>query len=328
MNKSKLLLLVAAMLPVACGLTACNQAEEKSIGILQFGDFDALNKAREGFIDGLKKGGFGDYKIDYKNANADSPTNSTMAKGLASKNHALNLGIATPSATALKAALDNVGKDTPLLFTATTDPVDAGLLTNVNAPEGFVTGTSDLQPAEAMNEQIKLVKKMIPDAKKLGIFYCSSESNSQVQANAAKPIAEAEGLEVVIRTCVDQQSIKNEVAILANDVDAIWIPTDNTIANSIGKIREALTNKKVLLISGEEGMLSGMHVSVSITYYDLGLKTAELACEILNGKAINEIPVFYPTIDTCVHVYSEKNLTEDGFKVEDLPSEFTWRNID
>lgn len=321
MNVKKLVLLCAALAPAVCGLTACNQSATE-IGVLQFGDFDALNKAYEGFKAGLEEGGFGNLKIDYQNAHADGPTASTLAKGLASKNHKLNLAIATPCATAMKAAQDNIGNTTPLLFTATTDP--SGLMENQQQPEGYITGTSDLQPEEALTEQVNLVKKMIPGATKFGICYCSSETNSQFQAAKAKTIAESQGLEVVTKTCVDQFSIASTISALADEVDAIWVPTDNTIANSIGKVKEGLGNKKVLLISGEEGMLAGMHVTVSITYFDLGKKTAELACQILKGTAVKDIPVYYSALADCKHVYNDANLTAAGFSASDLPTEYTW----
>lgn len=324
MKKIKLLtllpLLVAPLMTTGC-------SGETDIGILQFGAFAALDRAREGFIQGLKDGGFGNLKIDYKNANADAPTNSTLAKGMASKNHKLNLAIATPSATALKTAQEAIGSTTPLLFTAVTDPVGSNLLTNEKAPEGFITGSSDLQPAEALQNQIKLTKKLIPNATKLGIFYCSSEQNSQKQADLAEDIAKQEGLTVTRTTCSDKFDIKAKVADLATKVDAIWIPTDNTIANEIAKVKDGIGSNKTLVIVGEEGMLDGGHVTVSISYYDLGLKTAELAVNILKGAAVKDTPVFFNTIDTCSYIFNKENLTASGFKEEDLPTEFPWKEV-
>ena len=322
MKKMKLLTLLPLLLsPLA--MTGCSSKTD--IGILQFGQFAALDSARKGFEQGLKDAGFGDLKIDYLNAKADGPTNSSLAKGLASKNHKLNLAIATPCATALKAAQEAIGSTTPLLFTAVTDPVGAALLTNDKAPDGFVTGTSDLQPEEALQNQIKLTKKMIPDATKLGIFYCASEQNSRVQADLAETVAEAEGLEVIRETCTDKLDIRTKVAGLASRVDAIWIPTDNTVADNISKVKDGIGTNKTLLIVGEEGMLSGGQVTVSISYYDLGLKTAELAVKILNGTAIKDIPVFYNTIETCSYIYNKQNLLDAGFAETDLPNEFPWK---
>ena len=323
MKKTKLLMLCTLMAPAMVGITACQNGATE-IGILQYGEFAALDNARKGFEDGLKNAGFGNLKIDYKNAKAKGADNVTLAKGLASKKHKLNLAIATPCATALKAAQDAIGSTTPLLFTATTDPVGAELLANKDAPEGFVTGTSDLQPEQALENQIKLVKKMIPTASRLGIFYCSKEQNSRVQAELANTVATSEGLEVVTKTCTDNLDIRANVASLAGSVDAIWIPTDNTVADNMAKVKDGLGTNKTLVIVGEEGMLNGGQVTVSISYYQLGLKTAEQAVKILNGTAIKDIPVFYPTIDTCSYVYNKQNLEDAGFNVSDLPSEFNW----
>ena len=105
-------MLCTLMAPAAIGLVACDNGKT-DIGILQYGAFDALDNARKGFIDGLKEGGFGNLKIDYQNAQADAPANATLAKGLAAKNHRLNLAIATPCATAMKAAQEAIGSTTP-----------------------------------------------------------------------------------------------------------------------------------------------------------------------------------------------------------------------
>ena len=322
MKQMKLLLLCTAIMPFMAGMTACSSSTD--IGILQFGEFAALDNARKGFEDGLKNAGFGDLKIDYQNAKANGATNSTLAKGLASKKHKLNLAIATPCATALKAAQDNIGSTTPLLFTAVSDPVGSKLVTNDKAPEGFITGSSDMQPAEALNNQIRLVKKMIPTASKLGIFYCANEQNSQAQAELASAAAATENLEVVTSTCLDQMDIRTKVGELAAQVDAIWIPTDNTVANNMTKVKDGLGTNKTLVIVGEEGMLNGGQVTVSISYYELGLKTAELAVKVLEGKSISEIPVYYSTADICSNIYSKQNLEDAGFSVNDLPSDFTW----
>ncbi len=326
MKKGRLLLLGAMTLASISGLTACQA--DADIGILQFGAFDALDNAREGFIDGLKENGLGHLTIDYKNAQADSPTNQTLATGMAGR-HKLNLAIATPCATALKAAQENIGSTTPLLFTAVTDAVGAGLVNTNEVPGGFTTGSSDAQPQEALTAQINLVKQMIPTATKLGILYTASETNSVKQANLVKPIAEAQGLTVTVSTCTDQFDISAKALSLANNVDAIWIPTDNTIANNVAKIKEAISDKHVLLVMGEEGMVTGGHVSVSIDYYSLGKETAKLAAKILNNeKKAADLPVFMPTIDNCSYVCSSKNLENCGFNKSSLPSNVTWKDID
>lgn len=326
MKKGKLLLMGALALAPLTSLTGCS-LNEADIGILQFGSFDALENAKLGFLQELADNGYGNMVIDVKNAQTNAANNSTYAANMAGK-HKLNLAIATPSATALKAEQENIGSTTPLLFTAVTDPVEAGLIQNINAPEGFTTGSSDAQPDEALAAQIGLVKGMLPDAKKLGIFYCASETNSKVQAEKVKPIAESQGLEWVEEKCTSNTDIAAKVLKLADQVDAIWIPTDNIVANNIGEVQTAIGDKKVLLVMGEEGMVIGGHVSVSIDYFKLGRETAKIAIDILEGKKVSECPVFVPTISSCSYVYSSKNLEKAGFDVSQLPSTATWVDID
>lgn len=326
MKKGKLLILGALALAPLTSLTGCN-LNKADIGILQFGSFEALENAKLGFLTQLADNGYGNLVIDVKNAQANAANNSTYAANFAGQ-HKLNLAIATPSATAIKAEQENIDSKTPLLFTAVTDPVDAGLVENMAAPEGFVTGTSDAQPEAALVAQIGLVKAMIPDATKLGIFYCASETNSKVQAEKVKVIAAREGLEFVESTCTSSTDIGAKVLDLAGKVDAIWIPTDNIIANNVGEVQAAIGDKKVLLVMGEEGMVTGGHVSVSIDYFKLGQETGKMAIQILEGKNVSEIPVYLPTIDSCSYVYSSKNLEKAGFDVSSLPTTATWVDID
>lgn len=326
MKNGKLLILGALALAPLTSLTGCN-LNKADIGILQFGSFEALENAKLGFLTQLADNGYGNLVIDVKNAQANAANNSTYAANFAGQ-HKLNLAIATPSATAIKAEQENIDSKTPLLFTAVTDPVDAGLVENMSTPEGFVTGTSDAQPEAALVAQIGLVKAMIPDATKLGIFYCASETNSKVQAEKVKVIAAREGLEFVESTCTSSTDIGAKVLDLAGKVDAIWIPTDNIIANNVGEVQAAIGDKKVLLVMGEEGMVTGGHVSVSIDYFKLGQETGKMAIQILEGKNVSEIPVYLPTIDSCSYVYSSKNLEKAGFDVSTLPTTATWVDID
>ena len=284
------------------------------IGILQPVEHDALGMARQGFVDGLKEKGFFDGQnitIDYRNAGGkDAPLN-TMAKALVIKNE-INLGIGTGATQGLKAAETNAGKTNPLLFTAVTDPVAAKLLNNDDAPEGFVTGTSDMNPVV---DQVRLIKECLPNAAKMGILYTQKEVNSEVQANMARAEAESQGLTVVTRTVMDSSDIKAAAAALANDnCDAIFIPTDNNIAANMSAVKTATQSKNVLLVAGEEGMLkNGAHVTLSIDYYELGKATSEMAASlILKSKTINQLPVKYMTADECEYVLSSTNLRDSG----------------
>ena len=323
--KKKLVLFPLLTLALAGSLTGCSTAKE--IGILQYGEIPALDKAREGFVDALKARGYDTNKIDYKNAETKASNVSTFADAMIGR-YKLNLAIATPCATMMKATALNIGNTSPLLFTAVTDPTD-GLVSNVYEPEGFVTGSSDMQPSSALIQQIQLAKKINPEITKFGILYTASETNSKIQADSAEAIAQLDGLEVVRKTCTNNNDVEEKTIALVNEgVGAIWIPTDTNVSNNISKVKSGIGDKKVLLIAGEDGMLSSAHVTISINYYNLGYKTGEMAAGILlDGKTVKQTPVFYPTLDECAYEYNSVNLTAAGFSVDNLPKGYNWIDV-
>lgn len=279
------------------------------IGILQPVEHDALAMARQGFVDGLKEKGYFNGKnitIDYRNAEGNDASRTTLAKTLVIDNE-INLGIGTGATQSLKAAEDNSGKNKPLLFTAVTDPVAAKLLDNNEAPEGFVTGTSDMNPVAA---QVQLIKECLPNATKMGILYSQEEVNSQVQANMAEEEAKNQGLEVEIGTITSTSEIKLVAQRLASSCQAIFLPTDNTIASNMAAVQDATRSSKVLLVAGEEGMLSkGAHITLSIDYYELGKTTSTMAVSLIEGsKQVKDLPVKYMTANECEYVLSSENL--------------------
>lgn len=274
-------------------MTSCKPKADFTIGLLQIVSADALDTARTNFINAVKnseqlKG----KRIEFvsKNSLGESASQTAQAKSLATKCDLL-LGISTPSALALKNARDELGKDTPLLFTAVTDPVDAQLMPSLTNHNSTVTGTSDDNPVE---EQIKLIKQCLPDKAaneiKLGIFYTQSESNSLVQANRAKAAAISEGLlegNIIPRTCIDASDLRSSAENLASQVDVLYIPTDNNIADHMDVIKTVTDTYHNLCITGEENMLrSGGHLTYSVSYEVLGRRVGEMAADILSGSKI------------------------------------------
>ena len=262
-------------------LSGCNKNDLIEIGILQYVEHNALTEARNGFIDGLKEAGYVDgenINITVLNPQTDAPTLALQAKQLVRKSD-LILAIATPAASAVVNEAKEQGKKTPILFTAVTDPVDAKLIASNEAPGGNVTGTNDMNPIE---EQISLVKELLPNAEKLGIIYTASEINSELQANVAKAEAEKVGLEVVVKTIDtinDLQPVANQ---LASQVDALYIPTDNAIAGAMGVIKQVVLEKRIPAIVGEPNMVeNGGSITYGVNYYQLGKLTAEMAVKIL-----------------------------------------------
>ena len=286
--KTKLALFtIAALL-----LTGCNGGENKTkIGVLQFGSFEALQKATDGFVDTLKASDIKD-KIDItiSNPNADGATNSSMASTLASNNDLL-YGVATPSAAALKSAVASFGLDTPVLFSAVTNPVGANLVTSLESPGANCTGVTDLSDIAS---QLDILSKF--NVHKVASFYTATEVNSVYQADIADAWLKSHNIEHVRKTITNASEISSalDMSSLPSDVDALFIPTDDTIANSIGQVKQAnetRTNK--LIITGcDVGMINGTVFCSGINYYSAGVQAANMAISIIkDGKNPKDIPV-------------------------------------
>ena len=324
MKKGKLLTLLPLML-LPFATTGCSA--KTVIGILQPVEHSALGAAREGFIQGLKDGGLTNFKIDYRNAGGNDADLNTLAKNLIDSS-ALTLGIGTGASKALQGAEVNAGLDKPLLFTAVTDPVSAGLVESAANPSGYVCGTTDANPVEA---QIALVKEFKADASKVGIMYTQTEENSKVQADQAEAAIKAAGMTADIKMCSNSADIKTTAeALVADGVDAIYIPTDNNIAANMNAVKVAVENKGVLVVAGEENLLKeGGHISLSIDYFQLGLSTGKMAAQILKGeKKATDFPVVAVPASDCEFVFSSSNLENAGLSMpEAMLSAHTWRDV-
>ena len=325
MKKKLLFLLPFMALPMATSLTACNRGPK--IGILQPVEHAALGAAREGFVDALKQNGFSNIKIDYRNAGGNDADLNTLAKNLVDSS-TLTLGIGTGAAKALQGASVNAGLEKPLLFTAVTDPVGAGLVKSLDNTSGYICGTTDANPVEA---QIGLIKEFNSSASKVGIMYTQTEENSKVQADQAKVAITAAGMMAVIKTCSNASDIKATAEALVSDgVDAIYLPTDNNIAANMNAVKEAAVSGHVLIVCGEENMLKeGGHVTLSIDYYQLGLSTGKMAAQILKGeKKPTDFKVEPVPASDCTYAYSSTNLSSAGLTMpENMKNAHTWKDI-
>ena len=326
MKLKKLALLAILALPFSAALSSCSSA--KTIGILQPVQHLALDAAREGFIKGLEDEGLTGFKINYRNAGGNSADISAFAKDLVDTSK-LVLGIGTGASVALKGAMDNAGLNKPVLFTAVTDPVDAGLVESRENKTGHVCGTTDAQPIE---EQITLIKEFKPTATKVGIMYTQTEINSKVQSDQAEAAIKAAGMSAVVKTCSNASDVNATAsALVADGVDAIYLPTDNNVAANMNAVKSAVTNRGVLIVCGEENMLSvGGHVTLSIDYFGLGYSTGKMAAAILKGeKKTTDFPVVPVASSECAYVYSSKNLESAGLSMpETLLNAHNWTNID
>ena len=282
------------------------------IGILQLVQHTALDAANEGFIAALDEAGI-QYDLDSQNASGDQSACQTVASKFANDKKDLILAIATPAAQAVAGAVT----DTPVLITAVTDPAESGLVDDNQKPGGNVTGTSDLTPVK---EQIDLLKQILPDAKKVGILYCSAESNSEIQAQMAREAIEAAGMTSQDFTVSSSNEIQTVVQSMVGKVDAIYAPTDNTIAAGMTTVGMVAGDNNLPVICGESGMVdNGGLATYGIDYYQLGYMTGQQAVRILTeGASPADMPIEYLPVEKCELTVNEETAATLGIDVSNL----------
>jgi putative ABC transport system substrate-binding protein len=258
------------------------ETKQVKIGIAQFVEHPALDAAREGFIEQMTKNGYEKDKqvvYDISSAQASMDTAIQIAQKFNSDKVDLILAIATPTAQASA----QTTQDIPILFTAVTDPVEAGLVKAMDKPGGNVTGTSDMNPVE---EQLKLVKELKPDAKTVGVIYSSGEVNSKVQVDAAKAVSEKLGLAIQEAAVTSMTEVKQAAESMVGKVDAFYVPTDNLVVSSISAVLGVAESQKIPVVAGEENSVkSGAIATYGIDYTKLGAQTADMAVKILKGES-------------------------------------------
>ena len=305
-------LLLTALLALTLGVSAVacgGQGDAINIGILQVATHSALDDARLGFKEVLTAWAEENGKkivFNEQNANGDPNNEVTIAESMVAKNPSLVLGIATSSARALA----NATGDIPVLFTAVTAPVQENLIRD------NVTGTSDLNPVA---EQIALIREINPQAKKIGFLYNSSENNSVIQYNLAQAkCEELGGLELIPYTASLSSEISTVVESIPSDVDAVYVPTDNLMAENIASICSTLHAKGIPVIGGESGVCEDGEAvaTLGIDYFELGKQTAQMAIAILSGeKSVKDIEFEYYAKENTFFI-NEKNAKEAGLSEE------------
>ena len=267
-----------------------NKEASYKIGIQQFAEHGSLDNCREGFLEGLEEEGIkeGDnLKVEVKNAMADTATNAQIADSFVSDNMDLICAIATPSAqSAYNAAMD---KDIPVVYTAVTDPVAAELADKDGNPVGNVTGTSDTLPVE---EQLKMIREMMPDAKTIGILYTTSEANSVSAIATYESLVDKYGFTLETKGISQTSEIALATDDLLTKVDCITNLTDNTVVASLPTILEKANEKGIPVFGSEiEQVKIGCLAAEGIDYIQLGKQTGKIAAQILKGeKKASEIP--------------------------------------
>lgn len=298
--KKLLSLLVALMMILTLG--ACSSktdetaggepavSEEKAayvVGIVQLVQHPALDAATQGFKDAIAASGL---TVEFKegNASGDSANCSTIVAGFLSDGVDLIMANATPALQAATAATSDV----PILGTSVTDYATALDISDWTGTVGTnVSGTSDLAP---LADQAAMIEELFPEAKNVGILYCSAEANSVYQATVMKSELEAKGYTVENYSFTDTNDVTAVTEKACEGSDVIYIPTDNAAASNTEAIANVVLNAGVPVVAGEEGICSGCGVAtLSISYYDLGYQTGEMAAEVLKGGDISKMEIKY-----------------------------------
>lgn len=264
------------------------QQQAIKLGLTQFVEHPALDSISQGILDGLKEAGFEDGKnlsVDLQNAHGDMNNTVTIAQKYAGDQVDMVIAIATPSAQAAAKAIT----DRPVIFSAVTDPLSAQLVSSLEAPDKNVTGTSD---KVSMEQQLELVKSFLPDLKKLGVIYTTSEVNSEVQVKDLEAAAEKAGVEIVKAGISQLNEVQLATQGLVGKADAIFIPIDNTIVSSFEAVLGVAEQHNLpVFASDTDTVKRGAIATYGIDYYQVGVQTGEMAARVLNGKAVAETPV-------------------------------------
>ena len=276
------ILFISFLLLSGCSSSPAEQQVKQKIGIMQIADHAALNAARDGFIKALQEEGFVDGEniiLDIQNAHGEVSTASTIAEGFVADEVDLILAIATPAAEAAY----NATKEIPILITAVTDPVFSGLADSLELPGKNVTGTHDMNP---ITEQLELLKEILPEAAAVGVIFNSGEENSRVQVDILEEEASQFGLTIIKAPVTATGEVSTAAESLIGKVDAIYIPTDNTVVSAIASVIQVSEEHLIPVIPGEENCVrEGALATVGIDYFKLGYQTGKMAVKILRGEA-------------------------------------------
>ncbi|MDD7535771.1 MAG: ABC transporter substrate-binding protein [Bullifex sp.] len=291
MKKFVVVLLALVMITASVFAQGTSEAQSAkyTVGICQLVQHPALDAATQGFKDALIKGLGSDVAIDEQNASGEATNCSTIINGFVAKNVDLILANATAPLQAAASATSTI----PVLGTSITDYASALEIDGWTGTVGTnVSGTSDLAP---LSEQAAMIKELFPTAKKVGLLYCSAEANSVYQVEEMEKYLAALGITTVRFSFTDTNDVASVAQKAADSSDVIYIPTDNTAASNTEAIANVVIPAKTPVVAGEEGICSGCGVAtLSISYYDIGYATGEMAVQILrDGADVSKMPVQY-----------------------------------
>lgn len=304
-------LICSTVLLGGCGKAADGQV---AIGISQIAEHPALDASREGFIAGLESEGFKDgdnIKFDIQNAQGDIANSQLIAQNFVTQKQDMIFAIGTPAAQSAANSTDDI----PVLITAVTDAVQAGLVESAEKSGTNVAGTSDAVPIDT---QLLLMKALLPDVKKVGILYNTSEINSEIQVGQVKELAAGHGLEIIAAGVNNTNDISQTLQSIIGDIDVLYALTDNVIASAMPLITTEALAKNIGVIGAEEAhVAAGALATEGINYYDLGFQTGLMAAKVLKGEDISQMPV--STLEDMELVINEKAVEELAITVpEDI----------
>lgn len=302
--KVKKLGVIALWLMVVCSAVPALGAEGM-IGISKIVAHPALDAVEKGIQDELKALGH-NYTFDLQNANGEISTAASIANKFKSENVVMAVGIATPTAQALVNAI----KDVPVIYTAVTDPVAAGLVSSFDKGEGNVTGVSDMTPVK---QQISFLAR-VKNIKKLGHVYSSHEANAVTLADMARKACQELGIEFVETTITNSAEVKQAVQTIAGRVDGIYISTDNTVVSALSAVVDVADENKIPVMSADPSSAEkfGVLAAWGFDYYKMGRATGRMIDKIAKGAAPESIPTMFMTdpsdVDLLINVDVAKKL--------------------
>ena len=278
---------------------------------MQLVQHDALDKATQGFVDVLKEEYGYDIEIDVKNASGDTATCSVMANDLVAEGVDLIMANATPALQAVAHATNEI----PILGTSVTE---YGVALDLDDYDGVVggniSGTSDLAP---LTDQAQMIIDLLPNVKTVGLLYCSAEANSIYQVNEVEKYLTGKGLTVNKYAFADSNDVKSVSEAACAEVEALYIPTDNTCASCGTVIANAANEMNIPIITGEKDTLIAVEglATLSIDYYELGRTTGKMAVRVLNGEDISTMEVGY--YDNPVRMYRKESANKFNITMPD-----------
>ena len=295
--------------------SAASSGTTYRIGVLQLTQHSALDAANEGFIRALDESGIS-YEADQQNANNEQSACTTIASTFVNDGVDLILAIATPAAQACL----NATTEIPIVGTAITDFAESGLVESNDTPGGNLTGTSDMNPVA---DQIALLTQLVPDAAQVGLLYCTAESNSEIQIQMAEEALDDAGLGHERYSFSSTNELQTVVETMVGQVDAVYAPTDNTVAAAMAQVASTADAAGIPTIVGCDTMVEdGGTASYSINYRDLGYRAGEMAVQILTeGADPATMPVETMGADECDLVYNQQTADEIGVDVSSLASD-------